>query len=55
MLASNILTILQGVGARRAPLAQAVEHVPNAALQARMAGGAAAAATMVPKVAPAAP
>ena len=54
MLASNILTILQGVGARRATLAQAAEHVPNAALQARMAGGAAA-ATMVPKVAPAAP
>jgi len=47
--------ILQGVGARRATFAQAAEHVPNAELQARIAGAAAAAATTVPKVAPAAP
>ena len=52
-LVSNILTI-QGVGARRATAAQVAEHVPSAALQARMAGGAATAATTVPKVAPAA-
>ena len=45
---------LQGVGAKRATVAQAEEHAPNAALQARMAGGAATAATTVPKVAPAA-
>jgi hypothetical protein len=52
--ASNGLTI-QGMGAMRAVAAHAAEQVPNAALQARIAGGAAAAAIMVPKVAPAAP
>jgi hypothetical protein len=43
----------QGVGAGRVTAAQAAEHVPNAELHARMAGGAAGAAT-VPKVKPAA-
>jgi len=44
---------LHGVGANRATVAHAVEHMPSAELHARMAAGAAGAAT-VPKVAPAA-
>jgi len=44
---------IHGVGARRATVAQVALHVPRAALQATIAGGAAGAA-MVPKTAPAA-
>lgn len=42
-----------GVGVR-ATTAHAAEHVPKAALQARIAGGARGEATTVPKVNPAA-
>lgn len=42
---------VQGVGARRATDAQAEEHVPSAALQPKIAAGAAGAA-IVPKVSP---
>ena len=42
-----------GVGASNATVAHAALQVPRAALQARMAAGAAAAATTVPKVKPA--
>lgn len=44
---------IQGIGASNAVAAHAAMHVPWAALQARIKGGAAAAAT-VPKVNPAA-
>jgi hypothetical protein len=54
LLAIDVL-VIQGVGAKRATVAQAAEHVPSAALHARRAGGAAEAATTVPKMAPAAP
>ena len=50
-----ILLTIQGVGAKRATVAQAAEQVPNAALHPRIAGGAATAATTVPNVNPAAP
>ncbi|KAK2462426.1 hypothetical protein APHAL10511_005560 [Amanita phalloides] len=43
-----------GVGANKATVAQAAEHVPKAALQAMMAAGAAAQAITVPNVKPAA-
>lgn len=43
-----------GVGASKTRVAQVAEQVPRAALQPRIAAGAAAAATTVPKVAPAA-
>ena len=44
---------VHGVGARRATVAQVALHVPRAALQPKIAAGAAGAA-MVPKVTPAA-
>jgi hypothetical protein len=47
--------MLQGIGAMSAVTAHAAEQVPNAALHANMAAGAAAVATIVPNVAPAAP
>jgi len=50
----KIYSLFQGVGAKRATVAQVAQHVPNAALHARIIGGAAAAAMTVPKVAPAA-
>lgn len=50
---ADLQMVFHGVGASRATVAQAVEHVPKAALHATMAGGARGAA-MVPKVTPAA-
>jgi hypothetical protein len=47
------LTEIHGMGAIRAVDAQAAEHVPNAALQPKMAGAARGAA-IVPNVTPAA-
>lgn len=47
-------SIPQGVGAKSPIVAQVAEQVPRAALQAMTAAGAAAAATTVPKVNPAA-
>lgn len=47
------LSYTQGVGAPKQMLAHVALQLPNAELQAKMAGGAAAAAT-VPKVSPAA-
>ena len=44
----------QGMGANKATVAQVALQVPRAALQPSMTAGAAAAATTVPKVAPAA-
>jgi len=49
----TIMSLIYGVGARRVTVAHVAEHVPNAALHPKMAGGARGAA-MVPKVTPAA-